>query len=245
MEDIEKAKESKTYNLDSANHPNNFEASYISWISYDSLNIELPDGYLYFAPIINWGRYKEEDGKLLMPVSVRMNHAVADGYLVALVFKLIEKEIVEFCKGYEKMEVIDGKFILKEREDGSMLIYCQDIEDINPETFVHTSEKFTVSIYTIDSDNAYKLKDVLSVSNYERAIYDRFYVNGSSEDWFDSKAFAEFCTENGIGYKCDRRSNLWFRPNKDDNIRVIMNYLKIVEQLDLLKFSDCRQIYSC
>lgn len=235
IEDIKKAKESKTYNLDSANHPNNFEASYISWISYDSLNLELPDGYLYFAPIINWGRYREEDGKLVMPVSVRMNHAIADGYLVALVFKLLEQEIAEFCKGYDKMEVIDGKFILKDREDGSMLLYCQDIKDlkINPDTNEHTEDKFTVSIYTFNAESANKLRNSLSASNYERALYDRFYVNGSSEDWFDSTAFAKYCNEHDIEYKCDRRNNIWFRPCIDDNIRVIMNYLKIVEKLDV------------
>ena len=31
-----------------------------------------------------------------MPVSVRMNHAVADGYLIANVFRLLEKEIAVF-----------------------------------------------------------------------------------------------------------------------------------------------------
>lgn len=83
--------------LDMENHPNWFDASYISWLSYDSLNIELPDGFFYFLPIINWGKYREENGRLLMPVSVRMNHAVADGYLVANVFRLLEKEIAAFC----------------------------------------------------------------------------------------------------------------------------------------------------
>ena len=62
-------------------------------LSYESLNVELPDGYLYFLPIINWGKYREENGKFLMPVSVRLNHAVADGYLKAKVFMLLEKEI--------------------------------------------------------------------------------------------------------------------------------------------------------
>ena len=61
-EDIRKAKETREYLLDMANHPNWFDASYISWLSYDSLNIELPDGHLFFAPIINWGRYHEENG---------------------------------------------------------------------------------------------------------------------------------------------------------------------------------------
>lgn len=60
--------------------------------------MELPDGYLYFLPIVNWGRYREESGRLLMPVTVRLNHAVADGYLVALVYRLLEKEMSDFCK---------------------------------------------------------------------------------------------------------------------------------------------------
>ena len=96
-EDIEAAKQTREYGLDMEKHPNWFDASYISWLSYDSLNIELPDGFLYFLPIINWGKYREENGKLLMPVSVRMNHAVADGYLVANVYRLLEKEIAAFC----------------------------------------------------------------------------------------------------------------------------------------------------
>ena len=95
VSDIENAKKTREYGLDTANHPNWFDASYISWLSYDSLNIELPDGYLYFLPIVNWGKYREENGRLLMPVSVRMNHAIADGYLVANVFRLLEKEIME------------------------------------------------------------------------------------------------------------------------------------------------------
>lgn len=96
LEDIEKAKNTREYGLDMANHPNYFEASYISWLSYESLNIELPDGHLFFAPIINWGRYKDENGEKIMPVTVRINHAVADGYLIAKVFLLLEEEIEKF-----------------------------------------------------------------------------------------------------------------------------------------------------
>lgn len=96
LEDVERAKKTREYGLDMENHPNWFDASYISWLSYDSLNIELPDGYLFFAPIINWGKYREEGGRLVMPVSVRLNHAIADGYLVANVFRLLQKEIELF-----------------------------------------------------------------------------------------------------------------------------------------------------
>jgi len=97
LADVEKAKQTREYGLDAANHPNWFDASYISWLSYDAMNIELPDGYLYLLPIVNWGKYREENGRLMMPVSVRLNHAIADGYLVANVFRLLEKEMQALC----------------------------------------------------------------------------------------------------------------------------------------------------
>ena len=98
VDDIEKAKQTREYGLDAANHPNWFDASYISWLSYDSLHIELPDGYLYFSPIINWGKYREENGRLVMPLTVRLNHVIADGFLVANVLRLLQKEIEVFAK---------------------------------------------------------------------------------------------------------------------------------------------------
>lgn len=98
LEDLEQAKQTRDYGLDAAAHPNWFDASCIPWLSYDSLHVELPDGYLYFMPIVNWGRYREENGRLLMPVSVRLNHAIADGYLVAKVFLLLQQEIARFVK---------------------------------------------------------------------------------------------------------------------------------------------------
>ena len=48
-----------------------------------------------------------------MPVSVRLNHAIADGYLVAKVFKLLEEEIrglKEICHG--KMKALSNPDIV-------------------------------------------------------------------------------------------------------------------------------------
>ncbi len=100
LEDLEKGKKTREYGLDAQNHPNWFDASFISWLSYDSMNIELPDGYLYFSPIVNWGKYRMENGRLMMPVTVRLNHAAADGYLIARVFHLLEQEIAAFSAGH-------------------------------------------------------------------------------------------------------------------------------------------------
>ncbi|MEG1798769.1 MAG: CatA-like O-acetyltransferase, family 3 [Synergistaceae bacterium] len=91
--DIANAKNTREYIPKNGLPQNNFDASYIPWISYDSLNIELPDGYFHFLPIINWGKYREENGILAMPLTVRLNHATADGYLISKVYLMVEKEI--------------------------------------------------------------------------------------------------------------------------------------------------------
>jgi chloramphenicol O-acetyltransferase type A len=36
-----------------------------------------------------------------MPVTVRLNHAIADGFHIANVYRLLEKEIGVFCHGAE------------------------------------------------------------------------------------------------------------------------------------------------
>lgn len=97
QEDMERAKD-PDYKPSEGDHPNWFEASCVPWVSYDALHVELPDGYLFFAPIINWGRYREEEGRLMMPVTVRLNHATADGFTVANVFRLLEREMGLFCE---------------------------------------------------------------------------------------------------------------------------------------------------
>jgi chloramphenicol O-acetyltransferase type A len=101
-EDLAWAKENPVYIREATKEQNRFDASFIPWLSYDALHMELPDGYLYFAPIVNWGAYREEGGRLMMPVTVRMNHAVADGYLVALVFRLLAQEIETFIHDHRE-----------------------------------------------------------------------------------------------------------------------------------------------
>ncbi len=99
LADLEAARQTREYGRDSANHPYWVDASCLRWLSYDALHLELPDGYLYFSPIINWGAYRAENGRLMMPVTVRLNHAAADGFQIARVFMLLEQEIRTLCEG--------------------------------------------------------------------------------------------------------------------------------------------------
>ncbi len=99
--DSAKAREKGVYDLQEQTHPNWFDASCNKWLSYESMSLELPDGYLYFNPIVVWGSYRREDnGRLTMPISIRLNHAVADGYLIAKFFITFEKEMNEFIAKY-------------------------------------------------------------------------------------------------------------------------------------------------
>ena len=66
------------------------------WVSYDSFSVECPDGYLYFPPIVNWGKYYLENNRIMMPVTCGLNHAIADGYLMSNIFVTLAKEIETF-----------------------------------------------------------------------------------------------------------------------------------------------------
>lgn len=91
--DIALGKERKYKPDPNEDYSSYFDASFMPWFSFDSFSLELPDGYLYFLPIINWGKYREENGRLMMPVSIRLNHAAADGYLASRFFLLVQEEI--------------------------------------------------------------------------------------------------------------------------------------------------------
>ena len=59
---------------------NNFPVSMIPWSSFDGFNLNLQRGYGYLIPIFTMGRYYEENGRYLMPLSVQVHHAVCDGF---------------------------------------------------------------------------------------------------------------------------------------------------------------------
>lgn len=96
LRDTKEAQKRRSYDSSANEKGACFDASYIPWFSCDSVTLELPDGYPYYAPIVTWSNYRSEDGTMKMPVTVRMNHAAADGYHIALIFKKLEEEIQGF-----------------------------------------------------------------------------------------------------------------------------------------------------
>ena len=69
--------------------------STLPWISYSSLIQPVPipaDS----NPRITWGKYKEENGKILLPVSTLCHHALVDGKHLADFYQALEKKLKEF-----------------------------------------------------------------------------------------------------------------------------------------------------
>lgn len=60
-----------------------FTVSCIPWTSFTAFNLNLQNGYDYFPPIFTIGKYFEDRGKLLLPLSIQVHHAVCDGFHTA------------------------------------------------------------------------------------------------------------------------------------------------------------------
>jgi chloramphenicol O-acetyltransferase type A len=94
-EDIEKYKiEHKFIAMDIPK--NSFDISCLPWIKYNSINLEIPLNHKHYAPIITWGKYEKEWNKVNMPLTIQINHAVADGYHIGLFFNGVQKICNEF-----------------------------------------------------------------------------------------------------------------------------------------------------
>lgn len=54
----------------------------IPWTTFEGFNLNLRHGYDYLLPIFTMGRFFEQDGRVLLPLAVQVNHAVCDGFHV-------------------------------------------------------------------------------------------------------------------------------------------------------------------
>lgn len=59
---------------------NTFPISCIPWTAFTGFNLNLPKSAGYLIPIFTMGRYFEQEGKTLLPLSAQVHHAVCDGF---------------------------------------------------------------------------------------------------------------------------------------------------------------------
>ena len=67
-----------------------FNISAVPWTSFRSLHLELPEANDYLLPIFTLGRYREENGRTLLPLTVQVHHGVTDGFHVGRFFSRLQ-----------------------------------------------------------------------------------------------------------------------------------------------------------
>lgn len=76
--------------------PNFFDVSCLPWVKYKHFDIRVFDEGRFLAPVVTWGRYERENGRLMMPLTMNIHHAVADGFHLSRFFHEVQEEIDTF-----------------------------------------------------------------------------------------------------------------------------------------------------
>ena len=94
-EDIERAKRSNIQAVPCGE--NVFEVSCIPWRHFTSVGVERRN-CASLLPIVCWGKFREVGGRVMMPLSVQVNHASADGFHIARFINETEKLCGEIAR---------------------------------------------------------------------------------------------------------------------------------------------------
>lgn len=65
--------------------------SCVPWVSFTGISHDTPGPRKMYFPIITFGKYKKAEDRWLLPFSVFVNHAAADGYHTSKLIEEIEK----------------------------------------------------------------------------------------------------------------------------------------------------------
>ena len=73
--------------------PNFFDASCLPWVRYQHFDVHVFDEGKFLAPVVTWGKYEREHGELMMPLTMNIHHAVADGFHLSRFFNEVQEVI--------------------------------------------------------------------------------------------------------------------------------------------------------
>ena len=92
-DDIEKYGSKKGVKIKDKQPPNFYCISCVPWISFTGYNAYTANGTPSLFPIITYGKYTEEKGRLKMPFNIIISHAACDGYHTGKFFDDVQKKI--------------------------------------------------------------------------------------------------------------------------------------------------------
>jgi len=71
--------------------PNTFDISSLPWTSFTGFTLQLRDAWDHLLPIFTLGRYRESNGRTVMPLALQIHHAAADGFHTARFIREVEQ----------------------------------------------------------------------------------------------------------------------------------------------------------
>lgn len=76
--------------------PNAYTVSCVPWISFEHFAVHSYENKPYYFPSVEAGRFTEENGRLMMPLSITCHHAATDGYHVNQFLEKLQAEADRF-----------------------------------------------------------------------------------------------------------------------------------------------------
>ena len=76
--------------------PNFFDVSCLPWTRYRHIDLHVFDEGTFLAPVVTWGKYEAEGDALVMPLTMAIHHAVADGFHLSRFFQDVQQLLYSF-----------------------------------------------------------------------------------------------------------------------------------------------------
>lgn len=75
--------------------PDTFDISSLPWTSFTAFDLHIRSAWEHFLPIFTLGQHVERDGRTLLPLTVQVHHAAADGFHVARLVNDLRELVAE------------------------------------------------------------------------------------------------------------------------------------------------------
>lgn len=72
---------------------NFFDVSCLPWVKYSHFDVHVFDEGKFLAPVITWGKFEKVQEKHIMPLTMNIHHAVADGFHLCRFFNETQEVI--------------------------------------------------------------------------------------------------------------------------------------------------------
>ena len=79
-----------TRNLAEEQPENHFDVSCLPWVRYKHFDVHVFDDGKFLAPVVTWGKYENNNGRFIMPFTMNIHHAVADGFHLSRFFNEVQ-----------------------------------------------------------------------------------------------------------------------------------------------------------